>query len=178
MSKIYDMLTGVGISYSTMDLYPDTVLKQYEKDIADGKIKRWTELGSKKECEKARKELSIRIAKIDKMPALKEELEELYGRLLHTYYEQIELLNECVYRMNKLHKLQTKKNFTYKDTYKLDNLFEGDAPVNKKLKFSKESSEKQFLGYLDQAILRKDKEFLSRVIISMQIGGVSINEKK
>lgn len=177
MSKIYDMLTG-GWYCSEIELYDDTVLKQYEKDIDEGKVKRWSEMNSRKESEKARKELCVRIAKIDKMPGIKEKLDELYGRLLYGYYEQIELLNECVYRMNKLHKLQTKKNFTYKDIHKLDELFAGEAPHNKKLQLFRESSEKQFLGYLDKAILRKDKEFLERVIISMQIGGVSINEIK
>ena len=177
MSKIQEMLSD-GFYTSGWASYPDTVMKQYDKDIADGKIKHWSDLGSHKECEKARKELIIKIAKVDRMPAMKKELEELYGRLLHNYYEQIELLNECIFRINKLNKLQAKKNFTYKDTYRLDDLFVGEAPINKKLKLSKESNENQFFGYLDAAILRKDKEFLARVVLSMKLGGVSIHEKE
>ena len=157
------MLTG-GWYCSEIELYDDTVLKQYEKDIDEGKVKRWSEMNSRKESEKARKELCVRIAKIDKMPGIKEKLDELYGRLLYGYYEQIELLNECVYRMNKLHKLQTKKKFNYPKDKNIYLIVCGSA-----------------ISFMEKEILSEKSPLFGRrtnQIFLKPLGGVSINEIK
>ena len=174
MSKIFDILT----KHTSQSLYPDTVVEKYQEDVVAKKIKHWSDLDTYKEREKARKELIIKRSKIDRMPALKEKLEKLYGELLFDFYEKAVLLNECSYRMNKLHKLQNKKNFTYEDTYKVDDLFKDEAPLRKRLKIEKEITEQKVLGYIEKAIENKNKEFLEQVILSMRLGGVSIHEKK
>lgn len=153
------------------DLYEDTVFKEHEENVKQGKEKHWANMGSFKESEKRRKELIIQRTLKDQIPQLIEKLNYVLGYYLWEQIYTNKNIFLCKYYINKLNKLKNKKKLTYKQAIKVDDLF-SDIPENIH-KTKNNITKEQVLGFIEKAIV-SDKEFrqeLSKIIQTYNLLG-------
>ena len=105
------------------ELYTDNTFEKHLTDAKAGKCKAWTDYPTHEECEKVRKELIIQRTLNDQIPQVEEKLNLLLGNLLFTKADTDMKIYLCSHYLKKLKKFKNKKKLTYKDTYKVDDLF-------------------------------------------------------
>lgn len=162
MNPILELLE----SRYSFPLYEDNTFKKHLKDVEEGKCKKWCELGSYKESEKMRRQLLIERAKNDQIPQLTEKLENLLGILNWEKTKADTNVFLCKWYISELNKFKKKKKLTYKDTIKLDDLFNN---MPSKLHPLKAYITKQVvLGFIEKALTRDD-DFKQKLFELLQI---------
>ena len=147
-------------------LYEDTVFKEHEENVKQGKEKHWSKMGSFKKSEKRRKELIIQRALKDQIPQLMEKLDFVFGYLTWEKSNIDRKLFLCKFYINELKRLKNKKKFSYKDSIKLDDLFSKEPSKFHPLKAY--ISKQVVLGFIEKAIV-SDKEFRQELAKIIQI---------
>lgn len=152
-------------------LYEDTVFKEHEENVKQGKEKHWAKMGSFKKCEKRRKELLIQRALKDQIPQIMDKLDFVFGYLTweKSYIDRKLFL--CKFYINELKRLKNKKKFTYRDSIKVDDLFSKEPSKFHPLRAY--ISKQVVLGFIEKAIV-SDKEFrqeLAKIIQTYNLMG-------
>lgn len=149
------------------ELYEDNTFNRHLADAKAGKVRAWTDYPTHKECEAVRKQLIIDRTLNDQIPQVMEKLNEVLGTFLYEKMATEQKVQLCNFYISKLNKLKNKKNFSYNDTYKVDNLF-AELPDAKTMKrYTKaEITPDVILGYIthlvgDPAFRKKLQDLLN-----------------
>ena len=148
------------------ELYIDHTFKKHFEEVKAGKIKSWADQGSHKKCEEMRQALIIKRTKEDYIPQVMDKLATVLG---YARYQKAQAKADIAMAesyIKQFTKWKDKKNMTYTDTYKVEDIIHTEP---KKVKGSVEKTRAEVIGYIRAALDRKDQEFLDELSKTLNI---------
>lgn len=142
------------------DLYTDHTFKKHQEEGEKDKSKLWINQGSYKKCEKMRQALIIKRTKEDYIPQVMDKLATILGMARYQKAQAEADIAMTESYIKQLLKWKDKKNITYKDTYKVEDVIYTEP---KKIKGKANVSQAEVLGYIRAAIENKDQAFMDEL---------------
>ena len=152
--------------YPNDGLYTDNTFEKHFEEVKAGKIKSWADQGSHKKCEEVRQALIIKRTKEDYIPQVLDKLATILGYAKYQKAQAEEDITMAESYIKQLLKWKDKKNMTYKDTYKVEDVIHQEP---KKVKGTVDKTQAEVIGYIRAALDKKDQEFLNELSKTLNV---------